>query len=105
MAKGTVYSGIVYMPDHPDADLHGMIRVAVREATRSDVREKILRNGIEYHFSMWNTGIWQESKSHAEAQATERHYGELLACPLVLQYLKAENYKPIPKSLLRRKIS
>lgn len=104
MAKGTVYSGIVWLPDHPDADLHGLIRVVIREASMLRVAAKL--EGIAvYNGGLYNANIWQESKSHAEHQATERHYGELLACPLVMQYLRPENYKPIPKSLLRRKIS
>ncbi len=28
--KGTVYTGIVYLPKHPDADMHGLLRCAVR---------------------------------------------------------------------------
>ncbi len=98
-----MYSGIVYFPDHPDSDLHGLLRVIVRVKSKLDVRE--LLDECELIIAPWGVKIWQESKSHAEHQATERHYGELLACPLVSQYLKAENYKPIPKSLLRRKIS
>ncbi len=104
MAKGTVYSGIVYLPDHPDADLHGLLRVCIREASVSHAINK-LDNSLIHTHCLWTRKIWQESKSHAEAQATERHYGELLTCPLVSQYLRPENYKPIPKSLLRRKIS
>ena len=103
MAKGTVYSGIVCMPDHPDADLHGLIRVVIRAISKLDVREKL--DEFDIWMAPWHSKIWQESKSHAEHQATERHYGELLACPLALQYLRPENYKPISKSLLRRKIS
>ena len=103
MAKGTVYSGIVYFPDHPDADLHGLIRIAIRAQSWLIVQDKLGEAEIPLIGLRWK--IWQESKSHTEHQATERRHGELLACPLVLQYLKPENYKPIPKSLLRRKIS
>ncbi len=103
MAKGTVYSGIVYMPEHPFADLHGLIRLVIRTQSWMLVQDAMTEWGIPLIGLRWK--IWQESKSHAEHQATERHYGELLACPLALQYLKPENYKPIPKTLLRRKIS
>ena len=101
--KGTVYSGIVYMPMHPDSDLHGMLRLVIREASVMRISEKLDRARIPYTPSLFQTRIWQVSRSHAEEQATVGHYGELLACPLVLQYLKPENYKPIPKFLLRRK--
>ena len=28
--KGTVYTGIIYLPKHPQADMHGLLRCAVR---------------------------------------------------------------------------
>jgi hypothetical protein len=102
--KGTTYSGIIYFPEHPDADMHGLLRIAVQCKAWIEIPAKLERYGHDMPILVLrNLGIWQESKSVAEQQATATRYGELLACPLVLQYLKAENYKPIPKSLLRRK--
>ena len=102
--KGTCYSGIVYFPEHPEADMHGLIRVAVRTRGPLDVCDKLIRAGMPGSMAaFWHTRVWTESKSHAEIAATETHYGELLACSLATQYLKSENYKPIPRALLRRK--
>lgn len=100
--KGTTYSGIVHLPEHPDADMHGLIRIVCRTKTRMEFMDRICRAGVRCT-GLWDSQVFQESKSHAEQLATERHYGELLACPLVMQYLGPEKYKPIPKSLLRRK--
>lgn len=101
--KGIVYSGIAHFPTHPDSDLHGLVRLIIREANMIRVSEKLNKAQISYVPGLFQTRIWQLSKSHVEEQATERHYGELLACPIAQQYLKPEFYKPIPKSLLRRK--
>lgn len=99
--KGTCYSGIAYLPEHPDADMHGLVRVAIRDRSFMIVCEKLESAGIPSR-GLLNIRVWQESKSHAEMVATEWHPGELLACPIVLQYMSPENYRPIPKSLLRR---
>lgn len=102
--KGTCYSGIVYFPEHPEADMHGLIRVAVRTRCKLDACAKLQRADFPTSMNSFIvTHIWAESASHAEHVATERHYGELLACSLSTQYLKPENYKPIPRALLRRK--
>lgn len=99
--KGTCYSGIAHLPEHPDADMHGLVRVAIRvRGGWLEVRDRLDRAAISATFA---GEIWQESKSHAEMVATEWHYGELLACPIVLQYISPENYRPIPKFFLRGK--
>lgn len=98
--KGTVYSGIAYMPQHPDADMHGLIRIVIRTRSWLAVRDKLDGLGISDRCA---SNIWTESRSHVEQLATEGRYGEPLACPIVLAYLKPENYKPIPRSLLRIK--
>ncbi len=100
--KGTTYSGIVHFPEHPDADMHGLVRIVCRVKARYEFIFKLDRLGVT-SIGLFGASILQESKSHAEQLATERRYGELLACPLVMQYLGPEKYKPIPKSLLRRK--
>ena len=41
----------------------------------------------------WLQGIWSESKSAAEIQATESRFGQLLVCPVSVQYLHAESYR------------
>jgi hypothetical protein len=100
--KGTCYSGIVNLPEHPDADMHGLIRVAIRDRSTQAVVTKLEEAGIRCK-GLWGAYIWQESRSHAELVATEWHYGKLLACPITLQYISPDNYRPIPKDLLRGK--
>lgn len=100
--KGATYSGIVHFPEHPDADMHGLVRIVCRVKYPGEFFQKLEDANIHV-VGLFTAKILQESKSHAEQLATERRYGELLACPLVMQYLGPEKYKPIPKSLLRRK--
>ena len=92
--KGTVYSGIVVAPDHPDADLHGLIRVCIRERSWEAVERKLER-AFDPLAAPWNSRLWGQTKSNAEILATEGRYGELLACPLVLAYLDPKHYKPV----------
>jgi hypothetical protein len=94
--KGTVYGGIGFLPHHPDADLHGLVRVCVR--CRKVDAVKILEDAGINTFGLWNRAIFQESKSAAELHATEKRFGEVLVCPIVKQYLSPENYKPLRES-------
>jgi hypothetical protein len=93
--KGIVYSGIVYAPDHPDADLHGLIRACIRERSWIIARQKLVGAFGGTASSLFNSKIWQVSKSHVESLATEKHYGEILACAIVRQYLDPKYYKPL----------
>ncbi len=100
--KGTVYSGIVFMPDHPSADLHGLVRVVLREINRMRVVEHLEAAGIRT-VGIWTTELWRVSNSHAEQQAAEAlPMGVLAACPLAKQYLSPEFYQAIPKSVLKK---
>jgi len=93
--KGIVYSGIVYAPDHPDADLHGLIRACIRERSWNIARQKLTLTFGATASSLFNSKIWQVSKSHVESLATEKYYGEILACAIVRQYLDPKYYKPL----------
>jgi hypothetical protein len=80
--------------------MHGLVRAIVRVKNRTQVAravEAARLDGISVPPSMWLCGIWSESKSVVERHATEGRYGELLACRLESQYLKAENYRSRPK--------
>ena len=101
MSKGTVFAGITFFPEHPDADMHGLVRACIRTQNRFQIFRAWQAYGIDFNlYAMFPYGIWSESKSHAEILATENHYGELMICPLVKAYLRPEEYKPIPKHLL-----
>ncbi len=93
--KGTTYGGIVHLPEHPDADLHGLVRVAIRAGSFLAAKDLLAEKYGVVLGGGWNTRIWQTSSSHAEILATERQYGVLLACPLAKQYLRPEDYQPV----------
>lgn len=95
--KGTVYSGVVYLPKYRDADMHGLLRAVVRTSSVLRLAESLRVYDIPFHPLMLSQGIWCESKSMVENAASERFYGQVIVCPLWCQYLKAENYVPIPK--------
>ena len=98
-AKGTVYTGIVYLPKHPQADMHGLLRCVVRTSGVQNLALALRVYDIPFHPMMISQGLWAESKSVMEQQASEKHYGEVLVCELWQQYLKAENYQSVPKEL------
>lgn len=100
--KGTTYSGIVYFPEHPDADMHGLVRIVCRERSAIEVLRRLASAGF-CCAGLMHSKLLQESKSHVEQQAAERCYGELLVCSLVSQYLDPELYRPVTSELLRRR--
>ena len=94
--KGTVYTGIVYLPKHPQADMHGLLRCAVRTERGMSHLAAILRvYDIPFSPMLFNWGIWCLSESVVEQTATELYYGRALVCPLWCQYLEPGKYKPI----------
>jgi hypothetical protein len=99
--KGTVYSGIVCLSRHPNADVHGQLRCAVRTTGLTSLTSILRLFDISFSPILFNYGIWCESKSQVEITATEKHYGEALVCPTWAQYLKVEDYQPIPEKLKR----
>ena len=101
--KGTTYSGIVYWPEHPDADLHGLIRLIIRESRRLMVEVKLEAMGLFSNPRMWDGKIWQQTQSHVEELASERHFGVFLSCPLAEQYIRPENYTEVRKRRVEMK--
>jgi hypothetical protein len=97
--KGTVYTGIIFLPKHPNADMHGLLRCAVRTNGGMSELTRILRiYDIPFSPVLFNWGIWCESKSMAEAAATERNYGRAMVCPTWCQYLESSRYELIPET-------
>ena len=98
MTKGTCFGGVIYLPVHPDADLHGLVRACMRISGWSGLFAQLERLGLpRTPGRMANSQIWQVSWSLAEINATEHHYGELLVCSLTKQYLDQANYRPFGK--------
>ena len=86
------------MPQHPAADIHGLVRGAIRTKSWLWAEETLGKAGVERTHALWSLGLWSESKSAIEILVTLQHYGELLICPLVEAYLHPEHYQPLPKT-------
>ena len=99
MSKGTVYGGVLYLPQHPYADIHGLLRAVMRTKGWRYVIMELERFMLNPSVLIRNH-IWAESGSAVEKIVTETHYGEMLVCPLVEAYLKPERYtRLLPESL------
>lgn len=94
--KGTVFTGIIYFPQHPQADMHGQLRCIVRTSGITNLTSILRLYDIPFSPVLFNWSIWTESKSMAEQTASEQHYGRALVCPTWQQYLAPEHYQPIP---------
>ena len=97
--KGTVYTGPAFFPKHPLADMHGLVRCVVRTSGVLNLHRALQVYDIPFHVMMLSLGLWCESKSVIEQGVTAEHYGEVMVCELWKQYLKPENYQPVPKGL------
>lgn len=99
MTKGIVYGGVAYLPVHPQADMHGLVRIIVRTKSAAHASLALSSFAIPKPAQLFNCRVWGESKSAAEQQATEGHYGEVLVCSLQEAYLNAAKYIRIPKGM------
>lgn len=96
--KGTVYGGIAYLPKHPKADLHGLLRCVVRTQGMTNLTSALRVYDIPFSPVLFNQGIWAESKSVVEQQATEKNYGRVMVCSLQSEYLDVAQYELLPAS-------
>ena len=96
--KGIPYGGVLYLPEHPSADIHGLVRAVIRTKSWLWAEEHLTKqtNVLRTHH-LWTSGFWSESKSAVEILVSQQHYGELLICPMVESYINAEAYKPYRK--------
>jgi hypothetical protein len=102
--KGFVFGGVLYMPDHPAADIHGLVRGCIRTRTWLQAEELLTARGIQRTHALWSLGFWRQSQSAVEILISQQHYGELLVCPLVEAYLNAAHYKPYKPSQENRSV-
>jgi len=84
-----VWGGYCYFPDHPLADMHGIVRFCIR-AKALQVRGALARYGVNL-FSL-HSHYWSESKSHVEAEAAARNHGEVFFCSPTKAYLSPQEY-------------
>jgi hypothetical protein len=97
----TVYGGIVRLPQHKLADMHGLVRAVVRTRTRLQV-DSILRTfDLNIPPSFWLAGIWSESKSLNEQHVTEGHPGKVFVCGLWELYVNEGRYELLERSKKR----
>ena len=101
--KGTVFGGILWLPSHPDADMHGLLRVVVHTASRLTLQNTLSRYGFVLPPVLFSAGLWSESESIVEQRAAETRYGEVLTCPLSEQYRDISSYRPLSGDFLTRK--
>jgi hypothetical protein len=94
--KGNVYAGFVNLPQHPDADMHGIFRVVIRTRGHDQVIKAMARVGFAIEKRDFGR-YWTISRSVNEQRATAGHYGELMTCELSSMYVRMENYKVWPK--------
>jgi hypothetical protein len=99
--KGSVYGGIFYLPSHPAADMHGLLRGVMRTNSMAYVNLALEGLGVESCRVMWREHLWAESASAVERLVTETHYGELMVSPLVSAYLNADSYRVLEKEYFR----
>ena len=96
MTKGTVYGGVISLPQHPDSDIHGLLRCVIRTTSRLRASEALEMIGVKRPFALFLEGIWSESKSAVELLVTEQHYAEIMVCPLAAAYVSPEKYRRLP---------
>ena len=96
--KGVVYGGVLYLPEHPSADIHGLVRACIRTRSWLWAEEQLSKqtNVLRTHM-LWSSGLWSISQSAVEIMVSQQHYGELLICPLVEAYINPEAYRAYRK--------
>ncbi len=97
-AKGTVYGGVLYLPHHPYADIHGLVRAVMRTKSWAYVNMALEQLGVVNPSLLVRNGIWALSGSAVEKIVTEHQYGCLLVCPLVEAYINAEKYLKLSRA-------
>ncbi len=100
--KGSVFGGILYLPKHPYADIHGLVRGVMRTKSATYVNNALEALGVQNCRALWSEHVWCESGSAVERLVTETHYGEMMVCPLVESYLNAGKYVPLGKEWFRQ---
>jgi len=97
--KGTCYGGVIYLPNHPDSDMNGLLRCVIRTKSWIYCEQSIesLQSGYFKVRALLEFRIWQPSNSAVEQLVSETHYGEILVCPLASAYISPDRYKRLGK--------
>ena len=75
-----VYGGILSIPSHRLADMHGLVRACVATSRRLNVRSILGTFDIQLPPSVWIMGLWGDSKSRVEEEVTETSPGKVFVC-------------------------
>jgi hypothetical protein len=102
MSKGNVYGGVLHLPAHPAADIHGLVRAIMRTRNQQFVNTALGGLGVQGPAALWREHIWCESGSAIERLVTESNYGVLMVCPLVSMYVKADAYQKLDERYFTR---
>jgi hypothetical protein len=86
-----VYGGYAKFPEHPSADLSGVVRFCVLAVSPSDAIMLLQRYGVRLRQSEYGH-TWEESNSLAEAEATANRYGDVFFAATSQAYLKSSVY-------------
>ena len=90
MTISFVYGGYCYFPEHPLADMHGIVRFCVRTPGPLHARDQLTKYGVNL-FSV-HSHFWGESKSHVEQEVTARDFAEVYWCRPALAYTQPPCY-------------
>jgi hypothetical protein len=91
------FGGILHIPEHKFADMHGLLRAVVAVKHRLSVRSVIEANtGSRLPPSVWLLEFWAESKSQIERSIAEDQPGKVFLVRLDQAYLFAHCYERFP---------
>lgn len=88
----SVWGGFCHFPDHPLADLHGVVRFCIRTTSPYRVRDALAKYGVDLNPREIHK-TWGASKSHTEAAVTRLNFGEVYFCSVVHSYLDISVYR------------
>lgn len=87
-----VYGGYCHFPDHPQSDLHGIVRFCVKTSSPYRVREALLKYGVDLNPRELNR-TWGPTKSIIESDAASQRYGEVYFCNVSQAYQSLTVYR------------
>jgi len=84
-----IWGGIAYAPQHPAADMHGLVRVVLKAPSKHAAIQRLKRLGIKQWVALQ---ITQSAIEQAAANNLAADDG-VLFCELQVAYLRVQNYK------------
>lgn len=91
----TVYGGYCYFPEHPNADMHGIVRFSVRASSPTDAIWQLGRYGILIGHTTLNK-FWGPTKSTVEQEVCAGHHASVFFCSPTFAYTQTDFYRCDP---------